>query len=606
MLRTRLYLGLLPLLILVIGTGIYGILVCRQLAGRVERDLLASYDASLASERMRSDAMRMGSALASAQGVDLLGADRAFQQAREAFARELAAQSIHAAGTPRAAHAARVDRAFENFTSRGLRILSGSISGSLDDLKQNETALRDVVAAIDELDRYDYSVARATEADARSLATTTVRVLAIAMAVALLLSLIVAWRLAGALLRPIQALTASAAALGEGNLDRTVPEFSGDELGRLARTFNTMADKLRSYREAATEKVRRTQRTMEATLNSTPDPLFVVGHDGRHEVRNPAAEALAATPSFARGFPEKLRTRLREVLATGRHFLPAGYEDLLTLRVGPEDRHFLPRILAIGDSLTGFDGAAVLLQDVTRFRLLDDAKNNLVGTVSHELKTPLTSLRMAVYLLLEKNLGGLTPKQIDLLETARDDADRLLRILNDLLDLARLESGVAQLNRSDVPIAGLLNDMAREISPITDGQSQMIEVRVARGLTTVAVDPDRIRHVFINLLSNASKYSPEGRPIILYAEPADDGFIRCGVRDQGPGVPVDSIGRIFEKFYRLPGPPGEAKKGAGLGLAIAREIVLAHEGTIACASREGQGSDFYFLLPGTLRRSQTP
>jgi len=266
------------------------------------------------------------------------------------------------------------------------------------------------------------------------------------------------------------------------------------------------------------------------------------------------------------------------------------------LRVGRETKHFLPRILAIGDALTGFGGAALLLHDVTKFRLLDDAKSNLVGTVSHELKTPLTSLRLAIYLLLEKNenLGQLTSAQRGLVETARDDADRLLQILNDLLDLNRLESGVAQLHLARRPVAALLTDAAREIHAIVDAASQAIEMRVAPGLDSVDVDSDRIRHVFINLLSNASKYSPDGGVITLYAEPAPDNFVRFGVRDRGPGIAAENLPFIFEKFYRV---SGQAKKGAGLGLTIAREIVLTHGGSIACTSRPNEGSDFYFLLP---------
>ena len=111
----------------------------------------------------------------------------------------------------------------------------------------------------------------------------------------------------------------------------------------------------------------------------------------------------------------------------------------------------------------------------------------------------------------------------------------------------------------------------------------------------VSVDRDRVRHVFINLLTNASKYSPEGSEIVLYAEPAPDGFAKFGVRDRGPGIPPESLPHVFDKFYRV---PGETKKGAGLGLAIAREIIVAHGGSIACTSTPGVGSDFHFLLPG--------
>jgi signal transduction histidine kinase len=594
MLRSRLYLGLMPLLLLVIGTGGCGIIVCKRLAGTIQTELLARYDASLASARMRADATRMDDALADAQRGDLLGADRAFRAGREAFTKELMAQSAHAARTARAPYVAKVDAAFGPFEALGSRILPAGIPGSLDALTANESSLHGVLVAIDDLDRYDYAAAGAAAAAAQRLSAATVRVMAAAIALAFLASLALAWRLAASLLGPIKALTASAVALGEGDLDRAVPELSRDELGRLGRAFNTMAAKLRAYRDAMAAKVLRTQRTMEATLHSTPDPLFVVSRDGRIEIRNPAAEALAAVPAFAGGFPEMLQARVREVLDTGRHFLPIGYDHVLTVRVGGEDRHFQPRILAIGDALTGFGGAAVLLQDVTRFRLIDEAKTNLVGTVSHELKSPLTSLRMAVYLLLEMNLGDRSARQRDLLETARASADRLLAILNDLLDLARLEGGVAPLSRGDVPVAGLLEEMAREIRPIADARGQRVTVRAAPGLSTVFVDPDRIRHVFINLLSNAAKYSPEGGEIALYAEPADAGFVRFGVRDRGPGIPPESVGRIFEKFYRV---PGQAAKGAGLGLAIAREIVVAHGGAIACTSRPGEGSDFHFVIP---------
>jgi len=370
--------------------------------------------------------------------------------------------------------------------------------------------------------------------------------------------------------------------------------LSRDELGELARAFNTMAGKLRAFRDATTAKVLRVQRTMEATLTSTPDPLFVVAKEGTVEMKNPAAELLAATPEFTDGFPPPLRSPLADVLATGNHYLPTGYDRVVTLHAGHEDRHYLPRILAVGDTLTGFGGAAVLLQDVTKFRLLDDAKNNLVGTVSHELKTPLTGLRMAVYLLLEENLGRLTAEQRELLESARDDADRLLRILDDLLDLSRLEGGAAAMNCSTEPVARLLDVMAGEVRPLIEAAGQRLLVRVAGGIPAVSVDRDRIRYVFINLLTNASKYSPDGSEITLYAEATPDSFVKFGVRDYGPGIPTESVARVFDKFYRV---PGQTRKGAGLGLAVAREIVVAHRGSIACTSAVGQGSDFHFLVP---------
>ncbi len=594
MLRTRLYLGLLPLLLLLIAMGGYALFTCLELSRSVEVTLVANYRAMLATEEMKDAANRMHGTLYGAQFGDALAARGEFEAQKERFERNLHAQSMSSAGTPRAAAIEAVDTAFLAEVAADQKFLrEGSVSRQIVD-RQTANAGFATLNALTGLAGYDREVLLAELARAGRTTRATVKLLIGAMAAAVLLSLYLSFRLSRSLLRPITVLTTSAVALGDGDLDREAPVLSRDELGDLARAFNTMAAKLRAFRDATTAKVLRVQRTMEATLTSTPDPLFVVAKDGGVELKNPAAELLATAPEFAGGLPPALRSPLAEVLASGNHYLPTGYDRVLTLHVGREDRHYLPRILAVGDTLTGFGGAAVLLQDVTKFRLLDDAKNNLVGTVSHELKTPLTGLRMAVYLLLEENLGSLTPGQRELLESARDDANRLLRILDDLLDLSRLEGGATALNLAPEPVDRLLDAMAAEVRPIIDAAGQRLLVRAAGALPAVSADRDRIRYVFANLLTNASKYSPDGSEITLYAEATADGFVKFGVRDYGPGIPPESVARVFDRFYRV---PGQTRKGAGLGLAVAREIVVAHGGSIACTSRMGQGSDFHFLLP---------
>jgi len=594
MLRTRLYLGLLPLLLLLFCMGGYAVYTCMELSRSVESTLVANYRAMLATEEMKDAASSMNNALYQAQFGDPLAARDQLATQRARFERNLHEQSMSAAGTSRAPSVEAVDTAFLAQAKADADFLStGPLSHQAVD-RETATACFSTLKALDVLARFDRAAMQADLSRAGQNTRTTVRFLLSAMAGAVLLSLFLSYRLSRSLLRPIKVLTASAVALGDGTLDRDVPVLSQDELGELARAFNAMAGKLRAFRESTTAKVLRAQRTMEATLTSTPDPVFVVSKGGEIELKNPAAEILATASDFAADFPALLRQPLAEVLASGNHYLPTGYDHVITLRVGREDRHYLPRILAVGDTLTGFGGAAILLQDVTKFRLLDDAKNNLVGTVSHELKTPLTSLRMAVYLLLEPNLGQILPAQRELLETARDDADRLLRILDDLLDLSRLEGGATALNRTAERVNELLAAMAGEVKPLLDAAKQRIVIKPAGPTDTVTVDRDRLRHVFTNLLTNASKYSPEGSEITLYAELVPDGFLRFGVRDQGPGIPAASLPYVFEKFYRV---PGETKKGAGLGLAIAREIVVAHGGSITCTSAQGAGSDFYFLLP---------
>ncbi|MDO8544470.1 MAG: ATP-binding protein [Opitutaceae bacterium] len=595
MLRTRLYLGLLPLLLLIIATGAYGIHVGRDLAGSLSRDLINNYRAVISSQQMRASVSLMSSALAPA----VLGEAerRTFDEHRAAFRRELMVQSAASVGSARANFVGEVDAAFTRLSRIGEQQLEAGGMSPGPAMQERLHALIAVQQAIDNLTKRDFSAAQQTAARVEQLAASTEQVMLFTIASGFVLSLLLAWRLAASLLGPIRMLTASAVALGEGDLDREVPELSADELGQLARAFNIMAARLRSYRDATLARVLRAQRTMEATLTSAPDPVFVVGNDGKHEVRNPAAEQLAKAAVFAQGFPPEISEPLQQVLTTGEHFLPTDYRCAVTLRVAREDRHYLPRILAIGDKLTEFSGAAIILQDVTKFRLMDDAKTNLVGTVSHELKTPLTSLRMALYLLLEQNLSALSKQQRELLEDARDDADRLLRILDTMLDLTRLESGASSLERSPVAVSALLHRIAGEAHPVIDSAGQRLAVVMAPELSgaTIKVDEARIRHVFMNLLTNASKFSPSGAFVTLSAAPDDGGFIRFSVRDQGPGIPADSVGRVFDRFYRAP-HQGQ-RSGAGLGLAIARDIVVAHGGSIACTSKEGEGSEFYFVLP---------
>lgn len=593
MLRARLALGLLSLLLLLAGVGAYALWTTREVGYAVSGRVVAHARGLVADRQLKEQAERLGEALRQVRQYDFANTRKTLAGGLDAMRRALREQAAADADAARGGRLAAVSQTLDAFAARADSEQSAQ-EEPLEQMRRDGSALFAVQQAVTELSDYDAAALISAEQGTHQAAKRAAAVFASGLAAALILAAGLAWYTGRLLMKPIRQLTASAAALGEGRLDQDVPVASRDELGQLAATFNTMAARLRAYRDAMTEKALRAQRTMEATLTTTPDPLFVLDAAGRTTVRNPAAVALEAAPEFTGGFPAGLAGPLAEVLARGEHYLPADYSRAVTVR----GRHYLPRILAIGDQLSDFRGAAVILQDVTKFRLLDDAKSNLAGTVGHELKTPLTSLRLSVYLLLEEQVGRLEPAQRELLETAREAADRLLRILDDLLDLTRLESGGTLVTPAPEPPAELLADMAAEIKPLADERRQTLRAQIAPGLpAAVAVDRERIRHVFINLLGNASKYSPPGGVIELYAEPAADGWVRFGVRDDGPGLAESDLARVFEKFYRA---PGQLEKGAGLGLAIAREIVVAHGGTIACRNRPEGGADFYFMIPGPL------
>lgn len=593
MLRARLTFGLLPLLLLFLLVCVYAFRTSQELGATVDDVLGRNFRSIQMVDALRTSLNRIDTALHGIRPGIAGDARRIVDEERARFRERLSAELLNLPAPARAEQLMRIDTAFAGFAAAAEEQLRFP---GLGPLAAENSAFLAVNGALDALRAREQQEVEAAGRQVRARTDASLRLLLGAMGAAVVLFFVLAWRLARALLGPIQVLTSSAVALGEGNLEVEVPVTSRDELGRLAKAFNTMAVHLRAYREATLAKVLRTQRTMEATLTSTPDPVFVIARDASHNVRNPAAEQLAQTSAFAQGFPPGLAEPLERVMATGEHYLPTDYGRVVTLRVAREERHYLPRILAIGDKLTEFSGAAMILQDVTKFRLLDDVKTNLVGTVSHELKTPLTSLRMAVYLLLEPNLGPLEARQRELLEGVRDDVDRLLRMLDNLLDLARLEAGVSALQRTDEQVTVLLESISAEAEPLIAAAGQRLEVHIEPGTggRSVAVDVARIRHVFMNLITNAVKYSPPGGTITLAAGEAPLGFVRFAVRDEGPGVPEESIPHVFDRFYRV---PGQTKPGTGLGLAIARDIVVAHGGSITCRQREGPGAEFQFLLP---------
>ena len=220
----------------------------------------------------------------------------------------------------------------------------------------------------------------------------------------------------------------------------------------------------------------------------------------------------------------------------------------------------------------------------------------MVSTVSHELKTPLTSVQMAVHLLLEEAVGPLNSKQIELLLAARQDSARLLSMVNDLLDLTRIEQGRVRLEVRRCDPSDLVRDAQTRFEVRAQDARVELDDDAQSGLPQVLVDRDRIDHVFDNLIGNALDHTQAGGMVRISAKPLD-GVVEFTVSDNGEGIPADHLPRIFDKFYRV---PGSRRGGAGLGLAIAREIVTAHGGQIDVTSQPDRGTTFTFTLPTAL------
>ena len=342
---------------------------------------------------------------------------------------------------------------------------------------------------------------------------------------------------------------ARAQACAEGNADQVVPATTRDELGELGQAFNTMARTIREYREAGTARLLRAQKTAQATIDSFPDPVMVVDLPGRVERANPAGQRLLhAIPPVPvqrwRGSPDALKPHLDSVLKGNGDYLPLGLDQAIFLRDGSQDRYFLPRVLRIRSDTDEILGAAIVLSDVTKLQLVDQLKSDMIATVSHELKTPLTSLQMVIYLLLEEAVGPLTPKQLEILIAARQDSERLLAMINDLLDLTRIEQGRLTLDLRPVEAARLVNEAQERFRSLAEDGGIVLATQVDAPSAMVMVDKERFEHVFDNLLANALRHTHRDGKVTVGAA-IKDKSVCFWVQDTGEGIPEDYLPRIF-------------------------------------------------------------
>ncbi|HEY1628258.1 MAG TPA: ATP-binding protein [Tepidisphaeraceae bacterium] len=435
------------------------------------------------------------------------------------------------------------------------------------------------------------------EGRAKNMADNATRLMVLLAVAGTLLAVIFTLIVGRLILQPLRTVTRSIREIEQGNLDLVVHVKSRDELRQLAEAFNSMAAKLREFRRTDRAKLLRTQRTTQLAVDSLPDATAIINPEGTIELSNQTAQRLFQlmpdTP-ISQIHEHRINQIYREVAQSQRSSQPRGYESVIEVYdQGGQLKFFLPHAVPIVDGEKHLLGITLVLADVTNLRRIDEMKSGLLSVVSHELKTPLTSIRMAVHLLLEERIGSLSPKQTELMLAARDDSDRLEKIIADLLDMGRLESGKVSLDLHCESSEKLVSDAIAPLRTAFHDRGIHLDVVLPTDTPAVMVDSSRIDHVFSNLLTNALKFTNAGGWVKVSTETTGEA-VRFVVEDSGVGIAQEYLPRIFDRFFRVPREAQPA--GAGLGLAIAKEIVEAHGGNILVQSREGQGSRFSFTL----------
>ncbi|MFA5181743.1 MAG: ATP-binding protein [Syntrophales bacterium] len=403
------------------------------------------------------------------------------------------------------------------------------------------------------------------------------------------------------ILKPINRLIHSSEAIRDGNLDLVVKAESHDEIGRLSEAFNDMALSLRAFRRSDQAKLARTREAAQETFSRLPDAVAIVDPEGRVEIATASAKNLfALKPGLLvrDASIEHLNSLFQAIVDQD----PQQYREekkLFQLFMNGEERYFHADAAPRTDRDGHLTGVILILKDVTEQRHVEELKSGLISTVSHQLKTPLTSIRMAIHLLLEEKVGPLTEKQLELLLAAREESDLLHRILSKLLDIRRIESGRSQMTLQALSPHTLIMEAVEAFRRSAQEGGVELITAIPDHLPLVNGDASQIGIVFSNLLSNALQYTEPGGQIVIKAEAAAQ-TVHFTVTDTGSGIPNQFLDRIFEQFFRV--PDQKCETGTGLGLAIVKEIVDAHGGTIDVESHEGEGTTFSF----TLKRVEQP
>jgi two-component system, NtrC family, sensor histidine kinase KinB len=429
--------------------------------------------------------------------------------------------------------------------------------------------------------------------------------MSIAGTLCFLIAITLLFNLPGNIGNPIKELTESVKEIAAKNYSQRVYYESNDEFGELATSFNTMAEKLMEYDNVNLSKLLYEKKRIEALINSMHDP--VIGLDDTMKILFINHEALKITglksediigkSSKEIAFTNDLIRLLIKDLLFYKNSNEKHCKEPVKIFVDNKESYFEKEfieilILPTGETMKKHIGDVIILKNITPFKELDLAKTNFIATISHELKTPVSSIKMSLHLLENKKGVKITEEQKQLFQSIDEDSNRILKIISELLKLTQVETGNIQLTMKHSDPLEILNYSLDTIKTQAEQNQIKFNIIADENLPKVKADTEKTAWVLINILSNAVRYSPEKSSILIEMKKENDRVL-FSVKDYGKGIESRYLNRLFDKYFQV---PGSGKSGTGLGLAISKEFIEGQGGEIGVESEIGMGSRFYFYL----------
>lgn len=604
--KNKITLGFGVLFVIILLLGVAGIAFINHLATKSRGTIVDNYHSvsyTVSMMEKLDELHRCNSKFLSSEAPDSVELNK-FKKANSEFERLLALESQNITESGEAGLVASLQEKYRNYLSE-----SAEPEGKNLNRNQKSRVLDSLKAEVNNSILLIYKLNMNAILEKNDNLVSTANDLTVYKVIAVLISVIVSlgfiFYFPKQIIEPFRVLTQKMQLIIEGKYHQRLENVTKDEIGVLTTAFNNMAEKLESYEAQHYDEIIFEKKRMESLVESFEDAVFLIDENRNlalinkkflkltglkhEEVINRNIEDIASRSDLLRQIlnnipiskkePEVDQNPLRIVLDDDEYFFKMETDEILTYSA------FLKKEI--------FIGTMVMLKDVTQFQKRDAAKTNLLATVSHELKTPLSSINLCLKMLNDERTGELNHEQKELIVSLRNQSNRLSRVIKELLDFSQIETGNIRLNIGVIDPANVLEMSAIALMmPISEKEIELV-TEIEDDLPGVSGDIEKSVFVFVNLLNNAIRYSPKGGAVVLSVRRLD-GFVEFAVRDSGPGISQKDQEKLFKRFARI---DPKDKSGWGLGLVIAKDFVQAQGGEIFVQSDPGKGSCFSFTLP---------